>query len=393
MIIDNAGTYTLRYTATDDCGKTTTVDRTLEVQDVTRIFGVQNISARPFVMERTDDAVGLADPVPQHSDGNGGWVGGSSPFDSYMPWKGIEKVEDPVAGTLVKIPKFWYKIERNDYGFSLQISNNPVDGFLVSPAHADRGDGFGERDFAYVGRYHCADDYKSKPNVIPTGANDTISDFRTHIHNLGSDVWQWDFAMYWTIAMLYLVEFADWNSQAMIGGGCTDNGAVQNTGLTDAMTYHTGTTNTLVAEDAYGHVQYRYIEDLWANVYDWIDGIYFIDRNIYCIKNPSQFSSDTGGTLIGTRPTTSSNPVYTNVIYFPEDDDFRYAIYPYSTISAIENSQTHDAYNYSPGNKVLHTGGSIGRNSQSGLFRWNGGLDSSYKYEIYGSRLMKLPSA
>ena len=33
MIIDNAGTYTLRYTATDDCGKTTTVDRELIVEE------------------------------------------------------------------------------------------------------------------------------------------------------------------------------------------------------------------------------------------------------------------------------------------------------------------------------------------------------------------------
>lgn len=33
MIIDNAGTYTLRYTATDDCGKTTTVDRELVVAE------------------------------------------------------------------------------------------------------------------------------------------------------------------------------------------------------------------------------------------------------------------------------------------------------------------------------------------------------------------------
>lgn len=33
MIIDNAGTYTLRYTATDDCGKTTAVDRELVVAE------------------------------------------------------------------------------------------------------------------------------------------------------------------------------------------------------------------------------------------------------------------------------------------------------------------------------------------------------------------------
>lgn len=41
MIINEAGTYTLKYTATDSCGKTTVVDRELKVEEPTRtLFGV-----------------------------------------------------------------------------------------------------------------------------------------------------------------------------------------------------------------------------------------------------------------------------------------------------------------------------------------------------------------
>ena len=290
MIIDNAGTYTLRYTATDECGNSTTVDRELVVEEPVHVYGAMWDGSDATTWTRTDGSAMFANPSPQYSDGNGGWVGGSSPFDNIMPWSGMEVVEDANAGTLVKIPKFYYKwthgLGTNGNGLQLQISDSPQEGFFTSPAHADRGDGAGERDFVYVGRYHCASGYKSQTGVVPL-ASQTRDTFRQGIHGLGTDIWQYDFAMYWTICMLYLVEFADWNSQAKIGGGCSDSGSVQNMGLTDSMTYHTGTTATAIGATNYGHIQYRHIEDLWANILDWCDGIYFSDTSVYGIKNPS----------------------------------------------------------------------------------------------------------
>ena len=51
----------------------------------------------------------------------------------------------------------------------LQISDSEQTGFLVSPAHADRGDGSGERDYVYVGRYHCGSpNFKSVSGTTPT---------------------------------------------------------------------------------------------------------------------------------------------------------------------------------------------------------------------------------
>lgn len=391
MIIDNAGTYTLRYTATDDCGKTTTVDRELVVAEP--IFGVEWDGSESSQWTRLGKSASFAEPVPQHSDGNGGWVGGSSPFDNIMPWSGMQIVEDAEAGTLVSIPKFYYKwthgLGENENGLRLEISPSPQEGFFTSPAHADRGDGVGERDVVYVGRYHCATGYKSQTGVNPL-ANQTQATFRSGIHALGNNIWQYDFAMYWTICMLFLVEFADWNSQGVIGGGCSDSGSLQAMGLTDGMTYHTGTTNTVIGAENYGHIQYRHIEDLWANVFDWCDGIYFSGTNVYGINNPSDFSDTANGTLIGTRPTSSGVPKTFNE---PTASGYEYALYPATVDGTDYTVRTCDRYLYYSGGVVLNVGGYYVHHQYYGLFYLNGNYSASDRDSGIGSRLMKLPSA
>lgn len=391
MIIDNAGTYTLRYTATDDCGKTTEVERELVVQS--KVFGIVQRYASGDSMEycnRTDDSVDLFDDnnpdiIVQHSDGQGGWSDSWSPFDNIMPWSGMEEVEDPTLGTLVKIPKYYYKWGIDNERLSLKISPSQQEGFHVSPAHADRGDGVGERDVVYVGKYHCADDYTSKPNVLPTHGM-SRSAARTAIHSLRSDVWQWDFAMYWTIAMLYLVEFANWDTQLKIGGGCSNTGAIENTGLTDAMTYHTGTTANRVSLSVYGHTQYRHIEDLWGNVMDWADGIYFNNTDIYCIKNPSDFSDNANGTNVGTRTINSGTRSYTSHLTDPSAiTGFEYALYGNATAYA-GSSLTKDQYNNSSAGKDLAVGGNATQIQTNGLFRFD-----SYDNIDCGTRIMVLP--
>lgn len=103
-----------------------------------------------------------------------------------------------------------------------------------------------------------------------------------------------------TIQMLYLVEFADWNSQTKIGYGCSASGSKVNNGQTDAMQYHTGTT--AAKRTTYGFTQYRYIEGLWDNVYDWMDGCYYNSSGMNVILNPNKFSDSANGTSIGTPP-------------------------------------------------------------------------------------------
>lgn len=258
------------------------------------IYGVSWNGTETTAWTRTDDAADFSAPVPYLS----GASNYGSPFDNLMPWSGMQ-ISDRAAGKMVSIPKFWYKIEQTSgNGMKIQIADSEADGFHVSPAHMDRGDGKGERDVVYIGRYHCASDYKSKTGVKPV-ASITRSSARTSIHNLGSNIWQMDFAMRFTLWLLYIVEFADWNSQNKIGYGCGNNSATENMGYTDSMPYHTGTM--LSSRTSYGcSTQYRNIEGLWDNVLDWMDGAYYSNSGMNIILNPANFSDISGGTSVGT---------------------------------------------------------------------------------------------
>ena len=177
-----------------------------------------------------------------------------------------------------------------------------MEGFHVDPVNMDRGDGLGELDFSYIGRYHCASGtYKSETNKAQQ-VSITRSTARTQIHNLGSNIWQMDFAQMWYVGMLFLVEFADWNGQTRIGYGCSSGNSKQNNGRTDSMQYHTGTT--AANRTTYGFTQYRNIEGWWDNVFDWMDGCYYTSSGLNVILNPAKFSDNANGTLIGSMPSS-----------------------------------------------------------------------------------------
>lgn len=342
------------------------------------VYGVEWNGTDTTKWTRIGASANFPDPSPAVNNG-----AGSSPFDNLLPWSGMVTSEDPEAGTLVAIPKFWYRWTTLNPGIRLEIADGPVDGFYVSPAHADRGDGKGERDVVYVGRYHCVDSsYKSETGKYPNTERYHYSS-RNICRNLGENIWMWDWQMNWTIKMLYLVEFADWNSQDTIGYGCESNvvGTSIN-GLTDNMRYHTGTN--VSSRTSYGAVQYRNIEGLWSGVYDWVDGCYYDYNGLNIINNPSDFSDDSGGTLIG-KPISSAS--YPSKLSIGKAYGGQW-LYP---IEENGSSSTYvpDAWSFYASNNVLY----VGSNSQSlttGLFFVNYANDV-YRSDSIGYRLQKLP--
>ncbi len=321
------------------------------------IYGVEWdwTSSGPTAGTRTDDAVGFANPSPAVNNGSG-----SSPFDDLYPWSEMVR-ETRTGGVMVKEPKYWYKWTKTGKKLKLQIADGPVEGFHVDPVNMDRGDGLGELDYSYIGRYHCGSDYKSSTNVAQK-VSITRSTARTQIHNLGSNIWQMDFAQMWYVGMLFLVEFADWNGQTRIGYGCAQSVAKQNNGRTDAMQYHTGTT--AANRDSYGFTQYRNIEGWWDNVYDWMDGCYYNGNGLNVIKNPAQFSDDANGVLVGT-PAVGGYP---SDLAIPTQDGLEWAVYP-SAANGSETTYVPDVWVYGYGLlPCLTHGGSYNQNLECGPF-------------------------
>lgn len=359
------------------------------------IYGAEWDGSATTTWSRTDSAANFTDPVPQMSNGSGGWTDGSSPFDSILPWSGMERVEDADVGTLVKIPKYYYKITQNGNAIKIQISAGNFSGAKVSPAHEDRGDGQGERDFVYIGAYHCGNSYKSITNVNPVAIKPDIA--RTNIHNNGTDIWQMDYAIYMTIVLLYLVEFANWNSQGVIGYGCGQNSPLT-TGQTDSMTYHTGTNASNRA--TYQHVKYRHIEDLWANVFNWLDGLrikYSSTQGfiIAACKNPNDFSDLSKYTDLYVWNYGNVNGV-AKTFDIPTTSGFEFVILPKSAqYDSTYSSYTCDQALVNPLNNIgsyfLFGGNTSSKTQNAGLFCLRG-VDESSTNGVAGARLMKLPN-
>lgn len=375
-----AGTWTVTATLGDET-TTATVEVTeykdypLELAYV-HIYGASWDGTSTTKWSRTDEAAEFTDPVP--------YVAGASsygsPFDNLQPWAGMVKSER-TGGTMVSIPKFWYKLTQNGRGMSIQIADRAVEGYSVSPAHMDRGDGNGERDVVYIGRYHCNGTYKS--GTGSPRANMTRSSARSNIHNLGSTIWQSDFAMRFTVWLLYIVEFCDWNSQAKIGYGCGNNSSPQSMGYTDSMPYHTGTTQS--SRTTYGcGTQYRNIEGLWDNVLDWCDGCYNNGDGLNIILNPTNFSDGSGGTAVGVPSNgwPSAFGVKTNggfPMFIP------------TSASGNEATYSCDDWSFGSSGPCLCVGGSYGRSSGYGLFFVSYGSASVYGGDV-GCRLQELPN-
>ena len=273
-------------------------------------FGVQwdttNSSTALTRLTTATDPNGYVDrdvttePVPAVGTG-----AGSSPFDAFMPWMGMEEYNiidgQPLYkqgnpgfsrsqyDTMVWVPEFWYHIEQDGNLIRYYISSDEKPGFEKHP-----GSG------RYMSRYTAGTaTYKSHTGNIPIGGQ-TRATARTQARNKGANWQQDDYASWCARNLLYLVEFADFNSQVKIGRGLVDMGNVSGAGGTDTMVYHTGRA---AGTDGQTAVQYRHLENLWGNVDTWVDGINCNAAQVWVSTNPSNYADNTsnGYTNIGNR--------------------------------------------------------------------------------------------
>lgn len=393
--VGKAGTWVIKATKGDQTAEgTVSITASGQSKSLTlsyaNVFGVcwdtSNSSTALTRLTPSTDPYGLVtksvttEPVPAVGTG-----AGSSPFDSFMPWSGMKECNLNNAGavtawkgdsgfsrsnnfTMVFIPEFYVAAKRNGTKQYFYVSDKPKTGMTKHP-------GSGK----YVGRYTIPG---SKSGVTST-VNITRTTACSNAKKNGDKWHLYDFATYCAIIWLYLIEFADWNCQITIGAGVTKSeysGSVRN-GMTDTMLYHTGNSTAGSRECA---VQYRWIENLWGNLSQWVDGFNADGTTAYYCTDPSKYADNTttGYTKIGTLPASGwikDLTVTDNGLLIPK------------TIGGSETTYIPDFVWSSYGWSVLCVGGDWSGGSPAGLLDFVAVNASSYSGSNVSARLLCEP--
>lgn len=195
---------------------------------------------------------------------------------------------------MVFIPVFYVAQKRSGTKQYFYVSDKPKTGMTKHP-------GSGK----YVGRYHMnSGGYGHSTTGDSPYVNITRASARHTAKSHGSKFHLYDFATYCAIIFLYIVEFANWNCQNKIAyGRANGQSSAVTSGKTDTMVYHTGTAGSRISDGA-AAMQYRWIENLWGNVCQWVDGFNANGTTAYYCTDPSKYADNTstGYTNIGTLP-------------------------------------------------------------------------------------------
>lgn len=417
------------------------------------VYGIRRLinSNSSATWERILDSVGKV----ANATKNGGTV--QNDFDNLAPWSEIKSCNYDLTTKKINawfgdanfafdgsngdvfthVPKTYWKIyQANGYDYVL-LSDYARSGFM-------------EIDGFFVGRYNgsvVADDglLHTYSGLVPT-TNKTIGAFRTLAQALGDNFSQLDWR-YFVLQMLYLVEYANYNSQSMLGNGVmsrkylktlvaesntnrviissssgyyvgqiirigtsyggsqvadarkitaidsySENGvtgvaltfdgtavniAVDNfvctmaqiTGQCDELGMKSGCLNN----DGYHSVIYRGVENLFANIWQWVDGINIKDNLAYICKDHSKYVSDKfDGDYKPLAYTNATTNGYAKTLGLDVDEPF----FRFPTeIGGGSSTYMSDYYYQNTGNRVARVGGPFSGGASDGLWSWN--LDSA----------------
>lgn len=316
---------------------------------------------------------------------------GSSPFDYYSPWKGMDEyniVNNTIRAkrgesgfsrsfndVMVYIPEFYYKVI-NDSSSSKRyfyIADKATTGFEKHP-----GSG------RYVGRYNTSIGNHSCTGLSPY-TDMTRATARSGARGKGDKWALYDYASWCAVWLLYIVEYADWDSQSKIGRGWVNNNSNPITsGGTDSMTYHTGRAS---GSDGKTAVQYRHIENPWGNINEWIDGVNFVNNAMYICTDISKYADDAVANYTNIGNVAQHSGYISAIGYSPTSS---WVFFPTGT-GGSETTYIPDVVSYNTGLNVLCVGGNYTHLLFAGLFCWITGYSSTITGQDIGARLLFVP--
>ena len=320
---------------------------------------------------------------------------GDSQFDEIMPWAGMKRyniINGEVAyseddegfsqtdyDTVVYIPEFYYTAYKNTSAktWLWAVSPTPRDGYVKHP-----GSG------RYIARYMSSNEPVNSKTVFKTKSGKMVSNIQggssvSAARQNGSNWFAMDIQTWSALQLLYLIEYANFDIQAMLGSGHTtdDNGP---TGGTDSAMYHTlkisGADN-----------QYRWVENPASFKLAFVHMCSFdANRNIYIYKDIRNYDSAYSVVHSGEKITEFTYPVCdlrgSSIKSFGYSEVAPWAFIPDEVL--VTPDYTKYVTDGSTGssavtNNYVTSGGSFGSASGYGIFRFGPSAASNYCRMIY----------
>ena len=224
----------------------------------------------------------------------------------------------------------------------------------------------------------------------------TRANFRAAAKNRGAGWRCNDYDLVSAIQLLYLIEYASFYSQSVIGAGLTDwtagwpawnnYNSIETTGNSNSdgdITANTSGGNATVGS----YMSYRGIENFFGHIWKWIDG-FNINGNIpYVCNTDTNFADDT------TTNYTRLEDVNGNGITLHNASGYIMALEQISrgflpaSVGGANNTYITDYYWQSSGWRVAWLGAAASAGGLAGVFTLDARSASSYLYQYIGGRL------
>ena len=310
---------------------------------------------------------------------------------------------------MVEIPKFYYKHTLVGTLNSWYISKYDLSGFELHPAFWKDGQ---EVDYRYISAFegsmwdattsamvakadittsmYAAGDKMCSVAGTWAKVNETRVEYRAMSAERGTGFRQLDYYLHSAVQLLYLVEYADFNSQTMIGGGRTNltgggwtaDSYIGLTGLSigDGNGTNSVMSGTLYDIDGTGYLtdymSYRGIENFFGNVWKMVDGITWDGRwtgsaaaqPVYVTNNVNYFADQTN---INLKHLCDASYIDANADYISNIENV-FGFIP-SVVGASSTTKLTDYYyQYSVVDRdfwrVVCAGGTAGYGGRAGVF-------------------------
>ena len=327
---------------------------------------------------------------------------------------------------MVEIPAFYYRYAYLGNTYTWEVSLVPLDGFSLHPAFVKNGEIVLYRYLgAYDGSMYDASAGAMVPDAnievahtITSGdklcslsgeypkTNETRHENRIIAAMRGNGWRQFDYDLASAIQLLYLVEYGSLQSQAIIGTGRTmftggtwkaanqgngkyigqcgysnldgnDTNATNRASVTDIAAINTDTDFSY-----HDYMSYRGIENIFGNVWKWVDGININEHLPYVSNNDSDFQDDTTENYTPLDVTLPATNDYQQTL-FPQDRGFL----P-KTVGAA-TTQIGDYYWQAAGWRVVFLGGAVANELRAGAFGMATYNDSANDSVNVGGRLCR----